>query len=86
MGIEPEQPSLQSRQNAAFREALIAACDRRANYRITLGNVGLCETTTPFVFRFPFPRPKQLLGFSDSSWRNHRGRSSFADMRVEPSL
>jgi hypothetical protein len=52
MGIEPKRMALQSLLSAAFREVPTAACDRRANFRVMRGNVGLRETTTPLLSVF----------------------------------
>src|SRR5260221_471736 len=53
MGIEPTRTGLQSLLNVAFREALLGACDWRANFHVMWGNVGLRETTAPFAIEFP---------------------------------
>ena len=45
MGIEPIRWALQTLQNAVFREAPMAACDWRANFRVLRDNVGQPETT-----------------------------------------
>jgi hypothetical protein len=43
MGIEPICRALQSLENAVSREAPMAACDWRANFRVMRDNVGLRE-------------------------------------------
>jgi hypothetical protein len=41
MEIEPMRAAPQSLENAAYRDATTAACDRRANFRVMRDNVGL---------------------------------------------
>src|ERR1700674_5372143 len=52
MGIEPKRHGASKPVHMAFREACIAACDWRANFRVTRDNVGPRETTTPVTLDF----------------------------------
>jgi hypothetical protein len=52
MGIEPTRTTLQSLRNAAFREALLPACDWRANFCVMRDNYRVCHRSSavdPFV-------------------------------------
>jgi hypothetical protein len=44
MGIEPKRSALESLENQAFGESPIAACDWRANFGVSSGNVGQLVT------------------------------------------
>jgi hypothetical protein len=52
MGIEPIRTAPQNLENAAFRDAMTAACDWRANFRVMRDNVGLREATPHLLSNF----------------------------------